>query len=66
MGRKIKRSQTRAVLVVLLVFFNVFSASAVSIDVNEQASQENLDAPFSITVDPDNITVMTGEDIVFT
>lgn len=66
MGRKIRRSQTRAVLVVLLVFFNIFSVSAVSIDVNEQASQENLDAPFSITVDPDNITVMTGEDIVFT
>jgi hypothetical protein len=53
--------RARAILVMLLVFSNLMSVGAISIDVNIQEDQINNDAPFSISVDPDNLTVRTGE-----
>ena len=57
--------KTRIILVVLLVLNTVFSVRAIQINLNVQEGQEYSYAPFSITVEPKNITVKTGEDIVF-
>ena len=53
--------KTRTILVIILVLNSVYTVRATSINVNEQESQENNIAPFSITVDPENLTVKTGE-----